>query len=145
MLRVADCCTLWVQLMERRQGNVHYKKRHFTEALEHYSKAASMLEGLSGRAKEEQQEVNASLGSVFLNVAAVHLQQQYYGEAVQWCTKALKLDASNDRALLRRAKAQMGRHNYQVKHDTISICMCKCLCINSKTKSPSSLKQLRHG
>ncbi|KAL3157078.1 hypothetical protein ABBQ38_001325 [Trebouxia sp. C0009 RCD-2024] len=101
------------QLVERRQGNVRYKRRHFTEALEHYSKAASMLEGLSGRAEEEQQEVDANLGSVYLNIAAVHLQQQYYGEAVKWCTKALKLNRSNDRALLRRAKAHMGRHNYQ--------------------------------
>lgn len=123
ILKVADYCTLCMQLVERRQGNVRYKRRHFTEALEHYSKAASMLEGLSGRAEEEQQEVDANLGSVYLNIAAVHLQQQYYGEAVKWCTKALKLNRSNDRALLRRAKAHMGRHNYQVTHDTVSTCI----------------------
>lgn len=102
------------QLVERRQGNVHYKKRRFTAALEHYSKAATVLEVLTGCASEEQREVDANLGSVYLNIAAVHLQQQCYGEAIKWCTKALKLDASNDRALMRRAKAHMGRHNYPV-------------------------------
>lgn len=105
---------LCVQLIERRQGNSHYKKRHFTEALEHYSKAVSMLEVVKGRAAEEQQEVDMNLGKVYLNIAAVHLQQQYCGEATMWCTKALKLDGSNDKALLRRARAHMGRHNYQV-------------------------------
>lgn len=103
-----------MQLIERRQGNTHYGKRHFTEALEHYSKAASMLEVIRGHAAEEQQEVDTNLGKVYLNIAAVHLQQQYYGEATTWCTKALKLDGSSDKALLRRARAHMGRHNYQV-------------------------------
>ena len=118
-----------MQLVERRQGNAHYKKRHFTEALGHYNKAASMLECHLGRTAEEQQEVDANLGSVYLNTAAVHLQQQYYGEAIKWCTKALKLDASNDRALLRRAKAHMGRHNYQVKQQYDFKGLCRYVCM----------------
>lgn len=108
-----------MQLIERRQGNVHYKKKQFTQALEHYSKAVSMLEVIKGRAAEEQQEVDINLGKAYLNIAAVHLQQQYYGEANLWCTKALKLDASNDKALLRRAKAHVGRHNYQVTSEEV--------------------------
>lgn len=118
---------LCVQLIERRQGNMHYDKRHFTAALEHYSKAASMLEVIKGRAAEEQQEVDANLGKVYLNIAAVHLQQQYYGEATMWCTKALKLDGSNDKALLRRAKAHMGRHNYQVNSELTNLLLCKSM------------------
>ena len=123
-----------MQLIERRQGNVHYKKRHFTDALQHYSKAVSMLEVIKGRVAEEQQEVDLNLGKVYLNIAAVHLQQQYYGEAKRWCTKALKLDASNGKALLRRAKAHMGRHNYQVtsglREKLESLNVCKHFCVS---------------
>lgn len=117
-----------MQLIERRQGNVQYKKRLFTEALQHYNKAASMLKAIKGRVAEEQQEVDANLGKVYLNIAAVHLQEQYYGEATTWCTKALKLDKCNDKALLRRARAHMGRHNYQV--DSVQVHMQPYLLIN---------------
>lgn len=111
-----------MQLIERRQGNAQYKKKLFTRALQHYNKAASMLEAIKGRVAEEQQEVDANLGKVYLNIAAVNLQEQYYGEVIMWCSKALKLNGSNDKALLRRAKAHMGRHNYQVNLGPVGKC-----------------------
>ena len=138
-----------MQLIERRQGNEQYKRRLFTHTLQHYSKAASMLEAIKGRASEEQQEVDMNLGKVYLNIAAVYLQQRLYGEATMWCTKALKLDGSNDKALLRRARAHMGRHNYQVtsgqvgdvhvcKHFFVSICI-SCPALDPAVKIHTSV------
>lgn len=83
-----------------------------------------MLEAIKGRVAEEQQEVDGNLGKAYLNIAAVHLQQHFYGEATIWCTKALKLDGSNDKALLRRARAHMGRHNYEVTLGDVGGCTC---------------------
>ena len=81
-----------------------------------------MLELISGCSSEEQQEVDSNLVKVFLNIAAVRLEEQYYGDAICWCTKALQKDQANEKALLRRAKAHSGRHNYQVK---LLLCLLK--------------------
>ena len=103
-----------LQLLERRQGNKLYKDKHCTEALQHYHTALSMLQPITGRPEQEQQEVDANLVKTYLNIAAVHVQQHLYKEATHWCTKALKRDAGNAKAMVRRAKAHLGRHNYQV-------------------------------
>ncbi|KAL0032401.1 hypothetical protein WJX79_009627 [Trebouxia sp. C0005] len=69
-------------LTERRQGNQHYRQKHFDTALAHYENARSILEPLSSNAAEEKQEIDINL-------------------------------VKNAKALLRRAKAHIGRHNYQ--------------------------------
>lgn len=102
-----------MQLTQRQKGNLHYKKSDFPNALEYYTNAVSILESITGRAAEEQQEVDANLVKAYLNMAAVYLQEQHYGAAIGWCTKALEKDTVNDKALLRHAKAHLGRHNYQ--------------------------------
>jgi len=103
-----------VQLTERRQGNQHYRQKQFDTALAHYENARSILEPLASKAAEEQQEIDMNLVKVYLNIAAVYLAQQLFGKAIAWCTKALVQDPQNAKALLRRAKAHLGRHNYQV-------------------------------
>ena len=108
-----------LQLLERRQGNQHYKKRQFDTALTHYINAVSILEPLQACTSEEQQELEMNLNKAYLNIAAVHLTQQYFGKAITWSTKALQKDRQNPTALMRRAKARLGRHNYQVR---VSIC-----------------------
>ncbi|DBA65903.1 TPA: hypothetical protein ACH3X2_002929 [Trebouxia sp. C0005] len=100
-------------LTERRQGNQHYRQKHFDTALAHYENARSILEPLSSNAAEEKQEIDINLVKVYLNIAAVYLTQQLFGKAIAWCTKALAKDPQNAKALLRRAKAHIGRHNYQ--------------------------------
>jgi len=103
-----------MQLTERRQGNQHYRQKHFDMALTHYDNARSILEPLASNAAEEQQEIDVNVVKVYLNIAAVHLAQQLFGKAIAWCTKALAKDPQNAKALVRRAKAHIGRHNYQV-------------------------------
>ena len=100
--------------MERRQGNQHYRQQDFAAALVHYNNAISILEPLKGCAAEYQEEIDTNVVKAYLNIAALHLAKQYYGQAIAWCTKALTKDQQNEKALLRRAKAHVGRHNYQV-------------------------------
>lgn len=110
----ADCKCIVLQLTERRQGNQHYRQKQLDTALAHYENARSILEPLASKAAEEQQEIDMNLVKVYLNIAAVYLTQQLFGKAIAWCTKALVQDPQNAKALLRRAKAHLGRHNYQV-------------------------------
>ncbi len=110
----ADYNRIVLQLTERRQGNQHYRQKHFDTALAHYENARSILEPLASKAAEEQQEIDMNLVKVYLNIAAVYLTQQLFGKAIAWCTKALVQDPQNAKALLRRVKAHLGRHNYQV-------------------------------
>ncbi|DBA96742.1 hypothetical protein WJX77_011474 [Trebouxia sp. C0004] len=100
-------------LTERRQGNQCYRQKHFETALVHYNNARSILEPLASNAAEEQQEIDMNVVKVYLNIAAVHLAQQLFGKAIAWCAKALAKDPQNAKALLRRAKAHLGTHNYQ--------------------------------
>ena len=104
-----------VQLLERRQGNQHYKTKDFDTALTHYNRAVLLLEPLQAGGAEEQQELDNNLVKAYLNIAAVYLTQQYFGKAVAYCNKALRKDKQNSKALMRRAKAHLGRHNYQVR------------------------------
>ncbi len=110
----ADYKRIVLQLTERRQGNQHYRQKHFDTALAHYENARSILEPLASNAADEQQEIDMNLVKVYLNIAAVYLAQQLFGKAIAWCTKALAKDPQNAKVLLRRAKAHLGRHNYQV-------------------------------
>ena len=121
--RLPACLLLLMpmQLIERRRGNACYKERQFSEALQRYTNAMSILEPITGRIAEEQQEISTNLAKVYLNIAAVHLQEQHHGTAVHWCTQALIKDANNHKALLRRAKAHLGRHNYQVRLNCASL------------------------
>ena len=104
-----------VHLLERRQVNQHYKTKDFDTALTHYNRPVLLLEPLQAGGAEEQQELDNNLVKAYLNIAAVYLTQQYFGKAVAYCNKALRKDKQNSKALMRRAKAHLGRHNYQVR------------------------------
>ena len=103
-----------LQVTERRQGNHHYRQKQFDTALAHYDNARSVLEPLKGCPAEEQAEIDTHLVKVYLNMAAVYLAQQLFNAAISWCSKALAMDPQNEKALMRRARAHVGRHNYQV-------------------------------
>ena len=108
------CASL--QLKRRRHGNDHYKLRQFKEALEAYDNAKALLQNLNGvkLESEHQQEVARNLIATELNIAALHYTQQHYGAAIKCCSRALTIDGQNAKALLRRAKAHLGRHNLEV-------------------------------
>ena len=103
-----------MQLKLRRQGNEHYKQKQFKSALEAYTRAKAMVDNLNGLDVEQSQEVARNLLATELNIAAVHYTEQHFGTAIKCCSKALAIDGQNVKALLRRAKAHIGRHNLEV-------------------------------
>ncbi|KAL0049543.1 hypothetical protein WJX82_004461 [Trebouxia sp. C0006] len=63
-------------LTERRQGNQHYRQKHFDTALAHYENARSILEPLASKAAEEQQEIDMNLVKHTLADTTTRMQQQ---------------------------------------------------------------------
>ncbi|KAL4428099.1 hypothetical protein ABPG75_002188 [Micractinium tetrahymenae] len=99
-------------LTERRKGNAAYRARDFKTALHHYERAQAVVEYVQGLSRADQAEVEVNKVAVYLNLAAVYLALQEYGSAASFCSKALAIDPRNCKALLRRAKAHTGRHDY---------------------------------
>ena len=105
------CC---VQLTERRKGNEHYRGRRFPEALHHYDRARSIVEYVRGAGTGDQAELDANRVAVDLNIAAVCIAIRDYSQAVHWCSEALKLQPDSVKGLLRRSRANLERHEYEV-------------------------------
>lgn len=70
--------------------------------------------------RDDQEEVERNRASTLLNIAAVHMAQQEWGAAVGRCTAALALQPDDPKALLRRAKANVGRHEYAAAQADLS-------------------------
>lgn len=115
------CYELAAQLTERRTGNEHYKQQRFEKALRHYERALSIVELVQGLSSSDQAEIESNKQSVLLNIAAVHLAAQSYGQAVKYCTRVLSSEPTHTKALMRRAKALTLRHEYKVKAIACSI------------------------
>jgi len=103
-----------MQLTERRKGNEHYQARRFADALHHYDRARSIVEYVQGMSASDQDELNRNRVAVYLNIAALCMATQDYCRAVHWCGEALQLEPLNFRGLLRRAKANLLSHEYEV-------------------------------
>lgn len=103
-----------LQLSERRQGNHAYSVQDYTNALHHYTRAKSIVDIIISMGRSEQHEIDENRATVCLNMAAVHLAEQHHADAAQCCTEALQSSSGNVKALIRRAKAYIGLHEYQV-------------------------------
>ena len=104
-----------LQLAQRRRGNGLFQREAHEEALQAYHRAKSMLDMVEGRADGDQQEVNANMAIVTLNIAAVHLAQQHYVAAADSCSDALQLQPNNVKGLVRRSRCYSRMHEYAVR------------------------------
>ena len=68
-----------------------------------------------GQGDAEQEEINANRVKVLLNMAALYLATKNHSKAVACCTEALQADEHSRIALLRRVKAYIRMHEYQVR------------------------------
>ena len=101
-----------MQLTERRQGNSAYRSSNYAQALQHYERARSIVDLVRGLSRADQAEVDVNRVAVLCNIAAVHLATKDFGAASEICSKALEVDPLCVKALSRRCKAQIGRHEY---------------------------------
>lgn len=99
-------------LTERRQGNNEYRAGKFAEALYHYERARSIVELVQGLSRVDQAEVDVNRVAVECNIAAVHLSTRDFGAAKEAASRALKINPRCSKALTRRVKASIGRHEY---------------------------------
>ena len=104
-----------MQLTLRRQGNEKYRQGQLQPALESYSQAKAIVDLISGHTRMEQHEINVNKSSVCLNLAAAHLGLGNCLQAARLCTDALAAIPDNPKALIRRAKARLQLHEYQVR------------------------------
>lgn len=106
-----------MQLTERRKGNDAYRKGEYREALHHYVRAKSIVDLVQGLSQADQIEVISNRIAVNCNIAAVNLATKDFGAAVKACDAALELDPECQKALARKAKALIGRHEYDAAED----------------------------
>lgn len=82
--------------------------------------------------------MDANRVAVLLNIAAVALAKSEFRTAAQLCSRALALEPACKKALLRRAKAHMHRHEAQVAVVLFESCKllemmggCRLQCVHS--------------
>lgn len=91
--------------MLKNEGNAHVKAERYSEALPKYSKALDNLKDQSGA------DVPPLKLSLLNNSALCHLKMKHFGEALESCEEALKVDPRAFKALFRRGQAQAGMGN----------------------------------
>lgn len=106
-------------MTERRQGNTAYRAGNYSVALNHYQRARSIVDLVRGLSRADQAEVDINRVAVLCNIAAVHLATKEFGAAMDICTKALELDPRCTKALARRCKAKIGRHEYEAAEEDL--------------------------
>ena len=108
-------------LSERRKGNDAYKKQEYDTAIHHYVRAKSIVDVVEGLSRADQEEVVMNAVAVNCNLAAVYLARKDFGAAVKAADDALALDPECDRALARKAKALVGRHEYAMAEEVLGV------------------------
>ncbi|XP_017772983.1 PREDICTED: mitochondrial import receptor subunit TOM70 [Nicrophorus vespilloides] len=79
----------------KNEGNLHFKKGHYKEAIDMYNKAIS----------ECPEGSDSDLSTFYQNRAAAHEQLKEWEIVIEDCSSALKLNVKYEKALYRRAKA----------------------------------------
>lgn len=108
------------QLQERQKGNSFYKARKFQQAMKHYETALGIVNFVVGMSSSDQMEIDNNKISCLLNISAVNIAMKDYGEAITHCTEAFELDNRSIKILLRRAKAYIGRREYELAQSDLA-------------------------
>jgi len=82
-----------------------FKEGNFQGASLMYRKSTDCLSATEPSTPKQIEEVNSLAVPCFLNYAACALKLKEYSECVSACTKALKSEANNAKALFRRSVA----------------------------------------
>lgn len=91
-----------------------YRQKNFVVAKQHYERAKSIIDLVRGEDAGSQAEINVNRMAINLNMAALYLVTREPRKAVKSCTDVLEEERENPKALLRRAKAYLKMHEYQV-------------------------------
>ena len=81
--------------------------------MNHYQRARGIVDLVRGLSRADQAEVDINRVAVLCNIAAVHLATKEFGAAIE-------LDPGCIKALARRCKAKIGRHEYAAAQEDIA-------------------------
>eukprot|EP01084_Bolivina_argentea_P280472 479663_1 len=119
----------WANLL-RERGNKRYEKKRFKTALDFYNRAVQCLDAMDDidmnmpnelqETKVSKEELNECKLKCYLNCSICHRRLKDNNECIKWCTKALKINDKNKKALIRRALSYYDLTNYKLaKNDMI--------------------------
>ncbi|KAF9611710.1 hypothetical protein IFM89_034893, partial [Coptis chinensis] len=90
---------------KKEEGNVAFIAGKYAEASQRYEKAGKFIEYNTNFSEEENKKSKVLKVSCNLNNAACKLKLKDYEKAEKLCTKVIKLESTNVKALYRRAQA----------------------------------------
>eukprot|EP00270_Netrium_digitus_P011516 TRINITY_DN366_c0_g1_i4.p1 TRINITY_DN366_c0_g1~~TRINITY_DN366_c0_g1_i4.p1 ORF type:complete len:207 (+),score=83.13 TRINITY_DN366_c0_g1_i4:2946-3566(+) len=99
---------------KKEEGNALYKIGKFQRASKKYSKAVKLIEYDSQFGEDEKKQSKVLQVTCRLNDAACKLKLKEYKEAVKLTSKVLETEASNVKALYRRAQAYIQQEDYDL-------------------------------
>ena len=98
---------------KRVEGNEFYKGKRMSMATKRYKKALECLGSDYKFSDEQKKEAKKMKVLCHNNIAAVALFTKDYAAAVDACNKALEIEPSNDKALVRKAKALDAKEEWE--------------------------------
>ncbi|XP_071721518.1 peptidyl-prolyl cis-trans isomerase FKBP62-like [Rutidosis leptorrhynchoides] len=96
---------------KKEEGDTYFKAGKYLKAAKRYEKAAKFIEDETDFSEEEKEQTRALKVVCYLNDAASKLELDElndYKEVRKLCSKVLKIDRTNIKAMYRRAKASLG-------------------------------------
>lgn len=97
-------------------GNGFFKSKEFVKAVRKYQKAYKYIDTLRDNMGSTNDDEEAKIREVevpcCLNMAACHLQNQKWDDALSECEKVLEIDEHNVKALFRRGQARSGMQDF---------------------------------
>uniref|UniRef100_A0AAY4AA54 peptidylprolyl isomerase n=1 Tax=Denticeps clupeoides TaxID=299321 RepID=A0AAY4AA54_9TELE len=99
-------------LVVKHKGTQFFKANRYHQAVIQYQRIVSWLEMECGVGKDQQQTIQHHLMVAQLNLALCYLRMREFSHVVDNCNKVIELDADNEKALFRRAEAQLQRNEF---------------------------------
>ncbi|XP_047267066.1 peptidyl-prolyl cis-trans isomerase FKBP62 isoform X4 [Capsicum annuum] len=98
-----------IQVAQRKkeEGNLLFKDGKYQSAVKKYEKAIDCINEDEPFEDDDQKIVKSLKVACWLNGAAACLKRNYFQEAIKQCSKVLKVESCNVKALYRRAQAFM--------------------------------------
>jgi FK506-binding protein 4/5 len=100
-------------------GNTFFKNKDFTKAEAKYSQGLKYVEADGQQSEETAAKIKALKLSLCLNCAACALKRQMWKKVISLCDDALKIEALNDKALYRKATAEIEFELYDDAKSTL--------------------------
>jgi len=101
------------QVQLRNTGNKNYISKNYAEAKENYEKGLGIMNLVKAHSPYDQMEIDNNKTACLMNLAAVCMAMEDYGEAIGHLEKVEEMEPANVKMLLRRARAHRARGDFK--------------------------------